>query len=116
MLVRYILYFLLVLLFFIIVVLFILFGYYSFNNDELVIKNYRDEEINQVIVKYSSGKKVPIGIMKPNSIYVHNIDTNLEGSIKLFYTDSFGVKHQEVVITYFTKGYIPKKSFIIEKN
>ena len=87
------------------------------NNAELLITNSRHEEISQVILEYtSSGKNITIGIMKPNSTYRHNVDTHQEDSIKLVYTDSSDVKHEEIAIGYIIKGMKGTTSFVIEKK
>ncbi len=87
------------------------------NNAELLITNSTNEEISEVMLEYtSSGKNITIGIMKPNSTYRHNVDSQQEDSIKLIYTDSSGVKHEEIVIGYIIKGMKGRTSFLIEKK
>ena len=92
--------------------------YYAifYENYELLITNDTNEEISQVMLKYSSsGKEVLIGIMKPNSTYRHIVDTHrTEESVILIYRNSSGVKHEEVVIGYIIMGYTGRTSFIIE--
>jgi hypothetical protein len=92
--------------------------YYAvfYENYELLITNDTNEEISQVMLKYSSsGKEVLIGIIKPNSTYRHIVDTHrTEESVTLIYRDSSGVKHEEVVIGYIIMGYTGRTSFIIE--
>jgi hypothetical protein len=100
--------------------------YYAvfYENYELLITNDTNEEISQVMLKYSSSgkdkyssssKEVLIGIMKPNSRYIHIVDTNqTEESVLLMYRDYSGVKHEKVVIGYILKGYTGRTSFIIK--
>jgi hypothetical protein len=95
-----------------------------YENYELLITNDTNEEISQVMLKYSSSgkdkyssssKEVLIGIMKPNSRYIHIVDTNqTEESVLLMYRDYSGVKHEKVVIGYILKGYTGRTSFIIK--
>jgi len=83
-----------------------LIGWLAFKKEAgLLIHNQTDQEVANVSIQYSSsGKKIDIGIMKPDGYYMHDIEDENEDSIKLIYTEPSGTEHQEVVIGYVTKG------------
>ena len=89
----------------------------SIGDGILSIQNNTDVTISGLKIKYSNSiKDTKVPEILPNQIYKAKLvlpENFTEGSIKIFYTDRLGQKHEEFLSGYIEKGYKEKISVTI---